>query len=112
MWLAAESDDEYYVAEWRSVGKRNCEFYMLIYSRHFSRHNALHEKHAELLFEAIVIALLSSPVEKFTGCRCAILYDRCFISFVLYAITQANVMFRKHFLELFILDIFFKTFFI
>jgi len=43
VWLATESDDEYYAAEWGSVGERNCEFYMLIYS-HFSRHNALHEK--------------------------------------------------------------------
>lgn len=47
VWLAAESDDEYYAAEWESVGERNCEFYMLIYSRRFSRRNALHVKNVE-----------------------------------------------------------------
>lgn len=81
MWLAAESDDEYYAAEWRSGGERNCEFYMLIYSRRFSWHNALHEKRGPRL-KAIVIALLSSLVRKSTGCRCAILHDRCFILFM------------------------------
>lgn len=66
MWLATESDDEYYAAEWRSAGERNCEFYMLIYSRRFSRHNALHENRG-LRLEAIVIALLSSLVRKIHG---------------------------------------------
>jgi len=63
VWLAAESDDEYYAAEWKSASERNYEFYMLIYSRRFSRDNALHEKRG-LRLQAIVIALLSSLVGK------------------------------------------------
>lgn len=91
MWLATESDDEYYAAEWESAGERNYEFYMLIYSRRFSRHNALYEKRG-LRLEANVIALLSSLVGKSTRCHRAILCDRSFIS---------TFMFECYFLKTF-----------
>lgn len=64
MWLAAESDDEYYAAEWESVGGEKLRvLHANLFPSFFTAQRAAREKRGPLL-EAIVITLLSSLIAK------------------------------------------------
>lgn len=68
-----------------AAGERNCEFYMLIYSRRFSRAAPAKKREPRAWSNCNCVLALSSLVGKSTGVyyiHFAISYDRCFIPFI------------------------------